>query len=63
MLYASLLPLDKFVTLLLCLPPKQITAKKALSQDRESEMRQRKAQIFCTDDFQRLISKSTVIPI
>lgn len=62
--YSSFLPIDKFATLLLCLPPNQTAAKKALSEDSESEMRQRKTQILNSNDFRKYISKfPTVSPV
>lgn len=56
----SILPLDKFATLLLCLPATKMTAKKALSEDSEYEMRSRAVQIISPVDIWKYISKFTV---
>lgn len=50
--------LDKSTSLLLCLPPFQVTAKQSINEHNENELRKKRAQLFDPiKDFRKYQSK------
>lgn len=60
-IYFRSIHLDKSATLLLCMPAYQITAKTAINEHSENEMRKKRAQLMHpTKDFRKYLSKPMI---